>query len=339
MAKVKDFYNILDVERDATEKEIKLAFRKLAKTHHPDVSDMENAEEIFKEIQTAYEVLSVPETRAEYDEDLARSEEGTNYTIKDIYAMFNKDGRNVHAPIKGEDVEMEVEFTISEVVQHATKTIGFERYTNCTDCKGHGYNRELQNMCPGCKGTGNMMKTAKTPFGEIKQGTTCKQCNGNGYVHIDACETCEGKGKTLRPVEVSFQLPKETREGYIITLKGKGDAGLNGGMNGDLILTMRHDRNKDSFCFANDVDIETNVTVPFKTCLKGGKFPVKLPSGKTLDIPIQRGTQHGHQVMVPEQGMVNPYNGFKGLLTIIVHVEVPTELPDDKISKILNILG
>lgn len=153
-----------------------------------------------------------------------------------------------------------------------------------------------------------------------------------------ACDTCEGKGKVSQPVEVSFQLPKETRDGYQITLRGKGDAGLNGGANGDLILTMKH-WHHDKFRFQNDVDIETNLQASFLACLAGGKVSMKLPNGNAIDIPIQRGTQHGHQVMVPEQGMINPFNGFRGLLTVTIHVEVPKALPEDKVKKIMSILG
>lgn len=334
--KVKDLYAILEIERNASEKDIKLAYRKMAKLHHPDKSDAENAQEIFEGIQTAYEVLSDPDTRKEYDEDLNRSKDIV--TIKDIYAMFNRDQPGTHMPIKGEDVAMELEFSIPEVAQRETKFVIFDRYVSCGDCKGHGYIRDLRNLCSDCKGKGNRLVDTKTPFGEIKKEITCKRCSGNGYTNVEACKTCESKGNKTIPVEVSFQLPKETKEGYKITLKGKGDGGLNGGLNGDLILTMRHSYN-DNFRFVNDYDIETDLHVSFLTCLTGGKAPLKLPNGNTIDIPINRGTQHGHQVMVPEQGMFNPNNGFYGLLTVVVHVEVPRALPEEKIKKLINILG
>lgn len=339
--KVKDLYAILEIERTASDKEIKLAYRKMAKAHHPDISDAENAQEIFEDIQTAYEVLSDPTTRKEYDEDLARSEDGTTFTIKDIYAMFNKEARSAHAPIKGEDVEIEVEFTIPEVMQQATKTIEFKRYVNCDICHGHGYERKLEDLCPNCKGKGNVIVDKKTPFGDIKSEVTCKTCSGSGYMNMQKCEHCEdGSGKKTIPVEVSFQLPKETRHEFKITLSGKGDAGLNGGRNGDLILKMLHSPH-DAFRFMDDdgVDIETDLHVSFVTCMTGGKVPLTLPNGHTIDIPINRGTQHGHQVMIPEAGMVNPFNGFRGLLTVHIYVEVPKALPEDKVKKLISILG
>lgn len=337
--KVKDLYAILEIERNASDKEIKLAYRKMAKLHHPDKSDAENAQEIFEEIQTAYEVLSESETRKEYDEDLAKSEDGTIYTIKDIYAMFSKDSRSAHVPIKGEDVNIEVEFTIPEVVQRATKTIRFTRFVNCDICHGHGHARNLSDLCPTCKGKGNILVDKKTPFGDIKSEVTCKTCNGNGYANMKKCEHChEGSGKQEVPIEVAFQLPKETKHEYEIVLAGKGDSGLNGGRNGDLIVKMLHSSH-DPFRFVNDVDIETDLHVSFITCMTGGKALLTLPSGQEIDIPINRGTQHGHQVMVPEQGLINPFNGFRGLLTVHIHIEVPSALPEEKIKKLINILG
>lgn len=336
--KVKDLYAVLGVERTATEKEIKSAHRKLAKTHHPDISEEENAQEIFEEIQTAYEVLMDSATRQEYDEDLKRSEENTNYSIKDIYAIFAKGKPGAHMPIKGEDVDLECDFTVPEVIQRATKVITFDRRETCSDCEGHGHKRDLRKVCHDCKGKGNLLKNVRTPFGELKKEVTCKRCNGNGYADPVECTTCEGKGYKEVPVQVPFKLPKDVKSGDKIILNGKGDGGKNGGLNGDLIVKMVHNPH-DQFRFVNDYDIETDLNVSFLKCMTGGSASFKLPSGKVIDLPIQRGTQHGHKVMVPEQGMFNPNNGFYGLLSVVIHVEVPQHLPEEKLQKMINILG
>jgi molecular chaperone DnaJ len=336
--KPKDLYAILEVEKTATSKEIKQQYRKLSKIHHPDVSEHENAQKIFEEIQNAYETLMDPEERKRYDDFFKLMSEGKHTSFKDVYSLFQKKNSRTHMPIKGEDVEMKVEFLISEVRQGLLKIVSFDRYINCDDCSGHGFHRDSRNICPECKGKGNTLSDVKTPFGNIAKENTCSNCKGNGYVNVQKCSSCNGEGKKLISVKVSFPLPTETTEGTRITLKEKGDVGLNGGKNGDLLLTMTQSP-KDIYQLTTDFDITMRLDVPFLTCLTGGTVSITLPKGETVKLPIKRGTQTGDQIIVPEAGLFNPANGFYGTLSTVVNILVPSKLPEEKINKLIHILG
>lgn len=336
--KVKDLYAVLGVESDATEKEIIKAFRKLSKIHHPDISKEEDAAEKFKEIQIAYEELSDPEKRADYDAFVRMHKEGKNTSFAELYEKFTARQPGAHAPMRGDDVKMEVEFTVSEVRQQATKIIRFDRYVNCSDCEGHGFHRHPSNVCHDCKGKGYALEASRTPFGEIKTEKQCRTCMGRGYVNVDKCASCNGEGKKELPVEISFTMPKETTEGFQLKLKEKGDAGFNGGVNGDLFLTFTHSPD-DPFELVNDYDVNMKLDVSFLKALTGGQVSVTTPRGAKVNVPIARGTQTGHRIIVPDEGLFNPMNGFYGNLTLQVNILVPNALPDDKVQKLINILG
>lgn len=333
-----DLYAILEVEPTATEKEINKAYRKLALKWHPDTCKEPNAQEMFQKITEAYDALSDKEERARYDAFVKMMKDGKGQTFEEVFNSFHSGVTGAHAPLKGEDVEMGVIFTVSEVRRRAEKEVRFERFTNCKTCEGHGFHRKTVNMCPHCSGCGFTLKDSKTPFGDIKTEQTCSECKGKGYVDTAECEECKGRGKKSVMVTLQFPLPEETTEGFRLRFKDKGDAGLNGGRNGDFIVVFMQDRN-DPYRIVHDYDLEVTVDVPFKTAVMGGKVKVTIPRGETLKVPVQRGTQNGHRIIIPEEGLFNPRNRQYGGLTAIVNVEVPTNIAEEKLPKFLGMFG
>jgi molecular chaperone DnaJ len=334
----KDYYAALDLESDATEKEIHKAFRKLSKTYHPDISKEKNAEEIFKRIREAYEVLSDPEEREQYDQFIKMEKEGKNRTFESVFSQFHSNAIGAHTPVPGDDVEMKATFFVSEVRQGLEKEVRFEQYVNCQDCEGHGYLRDIASVCLDCRGNGFRCMDVKTPFGDIVTEKVCVCCEGKGYVNVTTCESCGEKGKASSPIRLRFKLPKETTEGFRLVLKGKGDAGLNGGRSGNLILHFTQNED-DPLNIIHDYDVRMRLDVPFLKSLTGGSVKVKMPSGETIKIPIARGTQTGHHIIIPNEGLFNPVNGFYGNLTAVVNILTPTGLSDEKVVKILNLLS
>jgi molecular chaperone DnaJ len=334
---VKDYYAMLELEKDCTSAAIKNSYRQLSKKYHPDVCQEENAREIFQKIVEAYEVLSDPESRKEYDEFAKAMNDSRNVSFEDIYGMFHSGIVGAHAPLKGDDVETQIEFTVSEVRQGTQKQMQFERYVNCEDCAGHGFERKPVNACYQCKGKGYTLVGSKTPFGDIKTESSCSVCKGKGYLNIENCAVCKGIGKKCVPVRIVFNLPKDTTDGYKLTLKGKGDTGINGGRNGDLILNLVQSFD-DPFKMENDYDLKARLDVPFVKSLTGGNVQFILPRGEVMTVPIARGTQSGDRIVVPEEGLFNPNNGFYGTVTLEVNILVPS-VAEDKIQKLVSILG
>ena len=316
--KVKDLYKVLDVERHATTKQLKAAYRKLAAKWHPDVCKEENAQEIFEEIVEAYETLSDSEERSRYDQFVKENEEKKGMTFESLYHAFHYDEQKAYAPIKGDNVEIVIEFTMEEVRQGATKETEFERYVNCEPCEGHGFHKNIESKCSVCHGSGSEIIERTTPFGTIKSEKKCQSCEGFGFHKTTECTTCKGKGKKGKMVTINFSLPNFTTDGERLTVKGKGDEGLNGGRNGDLIFLFKQSK-KDPFRLEGH-DAFLTIEVPYKKALNGGKVLVALPRGVKVDVEIPKGIDSGHRIILPNEGLFNPLNHFYGNLTLTVQI-------------------
>lgn len=335
MEKVKDYYGILDIDSTATTSEIQKAYRKLAKKYHPDVSKEENAVEMFKKVKEAYKVLT--EERDTYDAYVKRNSEGKDISFQEVVDLFHSSVDGAFTDIKGENVEIDVEFYVSEIRQEARKVVTFDRYVNCSDCKGHGFPRDGSYVCHDCQGKGYSLIEAHTPFGDIKTEKLCRSCSGKGHLNTEICPSCEGNGKKNLLVKFTFGLPKDANKGKKLTFKEKGDAGLNGGAHGDLFVNLKQAID-DPYTIVNRYDLETKVDVPFLTSLTGGKISVQLPRGVTVKIPIAKGTQSGHRIIVPDEGLFNSRNGFYGTLTLEVNLLAPVGLSNEKVKKLIGIL-
>lgn len=333
-----DLYGLLGITKDATDKEIKAGYRDASKVYHPDVNKEANANEVFKKIKVAYDVLIDPKSRKKYDEDVEREKEKEKHrnTIRDFEELCNAFAKKtgVHTPITGEDVEMPIYFHPEEIRQGATKTITFERFVNCDTCEGHRFLRSKADVCTTCKGHGYSLNDVVTPFGTIKTQKECGTCNGNGYTHRTSCEDCKEKGKVPREVKVQFELPADTNNGVRLKLAQRGDSGINGGENGDLIITLKLD--PKSKYQINEFDLWTNVDVCFEQL--GQTITVSCPSGNQVDFPIPVDAQDGHTIIVENEGLLNPKTNQYGSLYIKLKIGAPTGLNKNKFARILEII-
>lgn len=334
--KTKDLYGMLGVEPKATKQEIKKSYRKLAAKYHPDVSKEKDAEKIFKQIAEAYDVLMDDESRKEYDAFVAAMQNDKG-TFDDVFKSFHSEQPRAFAPVNGETVTIPVEFYVSEVKQQVKKVVAFDQFVNCNTCAGHGFVAETRHVCSHCNGDSYVLNEKDTPFGTICAEDRCPFCDGTGYEKRETCDSCKGRGKKKKAVKIAFQMPKGVTEGFCYTIKGRGDEGLNGGKSGDLILKF-YQYQDDTFEIENDYDLRMKLDVPFLTSLTGGSVKVEMPNGKESRIPIAKGTQSGHYIILPNEGLFNPGNGFTGNVNAVVNILVPEKLEDTKMKKIIDIL-
>ncbi|MGB9768785.1 MAG: DnaJ domain-containing protein, partial [Dictyoglomus turgidum] len=259
----KDYYEILGVPRNATQDEIKQAYRRLVRQYHPDLNKDPGAQEKFKEINEAYEVLSDPQKRAQYDQfgsvgdfsgygdfqgnwqpggfdfgDLGRNFEDIfeSFFGDSIFGdLFGRRREREKAPRKGQDLRYDINITLEEAAFGGNKEIYITRLETCPTCKGTGVEPGTSPIkCDMCNGTGQVRNMRQTPFGQFVQITTCPKCHGTGQIITNPCHECHGTGKVRKKRKIEFKIPAGVDEGYVIRLPGEGEPGENGGPNGDI---------------------------------------------------------------------------------------------------------
>ncbi|GAI19976.1 unnamed protein product, partial [marine sediment metagenome] len=245
-----DYYEVLGIARDATDEEIKRAFRKLAFKHHPDHNREDGAADKFKEINEAYEVLSNPDKRATYDRFGHRGGEGLFGQgfegfdfggFGDIFDAFF--GRTTtatrQAPQRGADIHYRATITFEEAAFGSEKEINISRTENCSLCQGTGSKPGSQpSRCPNCNGNGQVRRVQQSLFGRFTNITTCPQCHGEGSIITEPCPQCRGKGREKRQRSILVKIPAGVDDGTQIRLSGEGDSGIKGGPSGNLYVTL-----------------------------------------------------------------------------------------------------
>lgn len=352
MAEKRDYYQVLGLEKGASEEEIKKAYRKLAKEYHPDLHPGDkNAEETFKEIGEAYEVLSDPDKRAKYDQfGHAAFDPNAGYSggsgfsgfggfggIDDLgdilgnifgggFSGFGGSGATRrNAAQKGESLRVRQIITFEEAAFGCTKEISVTRIENCDDCGGTGAAKgTTPETCPECKGTGSVSSQQRTPFGVINSTTACRRCGGTGKIVKTPCSRCAGKGKLRRPRTISVNIPAGIDDGQTISLRGQGHAGTNGGSNGDLLLTVSV---KPHAIFERDgTSILYEMPISFVQAALGAEVEVPTLDGK-VKYEIPEGTQTGSTFRLKGKGI--PYlnsSSARGDQFVTVHIETPKNL-------------
>ncbi len=305
MADKRDYYEVLGVSKSATPDEIKKAYRKLAMKYHPDVNKDPGAEDKFKEINEAYEVLSDEQKRSTYDQfghagmDGAFGQGGYSQgfadfgDLNDIFGSFFGGGfgggarRQSNAPRQGNDRLMKMRIDFMDAVFGKTETITLDVDETCKHCHGTGAESEHDvQTCPTCNGTGYVMTQQRSMFGVIQQQSVCPDCKGTGKKVTRACHTCHGKGYEHRRVKLDVKIPAGIQSGQQIRIAGKGERGVNGGPNGDLYIEIAvkphdvFDRRGDDIYIqvpisAIDATIGTSVHVP----TVNGDVELKIPEG------------------------------------------------------------
>lgn len=338
MAK-RDYYEVLGVDRSASDDEIKRAYRGLAKKFHPDVNpDDKEAEAKFKEAAEAYEVLSDAQKRAAYDQyghdgpsfaggGGAGGFEGFGFGgFEDILESFFGGGgtRRRGGPARGTDLRYDLTIAFEEAVFGIKKDIPISRNENCDTCGGSGAKPGTQPVtCSACGGSGQVTRVHNTALGRMQSVETCSACRGEGKIVKDPCPKCQGKGKMRKSRTITVTIPAGIDDGQAISLRGEGEPGTRGGGAGDLYIYVNV---KPSRVFQRqNTNLYCDVKIPFTRAALGGEIEVPTLEG-TEKQSIPEGTQPGHVIRLRGKGVPALRTGNRGDLFAKVEVEVPKRL-------------
>lgn len=346
----KDYYELLGVDRGASKDDIKKAFRKLARKYHPDVNDAPDAEEKFKELGKAYETLSDEQKRATYDR---YGEEGLNQAgygpsqfdfgfggLDEIFSSLFGDfadlggfgggrRRDPNAPRKGSDLRLDIEIDFEEAFTGLEKEIEIEHLEQCSKCSGSGSEPGTsKTKCETCGGRGQVQQVARTPLGSFTQVGMCPNCHGAGEINTNPCKECKGEGRVNASKTITIKIPKGIDNGVKMRVSGGGDAGKNGGPQGDLyvvIFVKEHDVFKRD---GSSIYIEQPISVA--QAVLGDKITIPtIEDEVTLDLP--KGTQHGQVLKVRGQGMPYLNNASqRGDMFVKIDVVMPKDISSEE---------
>lgn len=355
MAK-RDYYEVLGIQKGANEDEIKKAFRKQAMKYHPDQNqDNKEAEEKFKEVNEAYEVLSDSQKRAQYDQmgpDAFEQAQGygggggyTQYTggfediFGDIFGSFmggrgrSHQSQNPNAPRRGADLSTTMTITFEEAFFGVKKEFSLQRSEVCEHCKGNGAEPGSKvETCPTCKGSGRVQVVQNTIFGQIATEQVCSDCQGHGKKISKYCTICGGSGRVNKKRTISVKIPAGIDSGQIITLSGQGNAGTNGGPSGDLQVKIRVQSHK---LFVRDgYDLKLDMTISYPLAALGGEVSIPTMDGD-INYQVPAGTQPNDVLRISGKGFPKLRGNGTGDLKIRVKLEVPKRL-NTKQKELLN---
>jgi molecular chaperone DnaJ len=337
----RDYYEILGVGRNASNDEIRAAFRQLARQYHPDVNKEDGAEEKFKEINEAYGVLSDSEKRARYDrfgkEGLGNMGGGFHdYTadfgdiFEELFGQFgfSTRGSSRRSPRRGRDLQMQVSLTFEEAVFGVEKEIEFQREETCSRCNGSGAEPgTTPTRCSTCNGQGEVRQVRQTFLGQMVQTTTCPTCNGRGETIASPCKTCHATGLERKTIQKKVQIPAGVDSGTQIRLAGEGGPGVFGGPNGSLFLIL--DVRPHQFFKRRENDILLNLDINVAQAVLGADIEVPTLDGdEKLKIPA--GTQPGKVFHIRNKGVPHLRRSGRGDQLVIVNVAVPTKLTKEQ---------
>jgi molecular chaperone DnaJ len=361
MAK-RDYYEVLGLGRDATEDDIKRAYRKLALQHHPDRNPgSKEAEESFKEATEAYEVLKDPQKRSTYDQFGHSGLSGAGgfgtggfagFDLSDALRAFMRDfggfgsifddffgsgttGTRRGYP-KGQDMQIRLKLTLEEIASGVEKKIKIKRLQKCEECGGSGAAKgSSKKTCPKCQGTGQLRRVSRSFFGQFVNVTTCDNCNGEGTVIQTPCSTCRGDGRTKGTSTISVKIPPGVTSGNYIRMRSAGNTGPRGGPAGDVIVLVEEQEHPNFQRHGDDILHE--ILISFTQAAMGDEIPVPTLDGK-VDLKIPPGTQSGRIFKFRGKGIPHLHGYGKGDELIRVLVWVPTKLSSEE-KKLLRELA
>jgi molecular chaperone DnaJ len=330
----RDPYELLGVGRDASDQQIKKAFRQLARELHPDVNAHDpDAEEKFKEAAEAYEILSDSERRATYDryghEGLRSGGYAPNFdsfgSISDLFnAFFGGAMGGRPGPVQGEDVGIALELDLAEAARGVSRHVSFEAIDRCEHCHGNGAQPGTPiETCERCQGSGHLQSLTRTPFGQMVRTTTCDACHGDGRIASQPCGDCRGRGRVARRRELDVDVPAGIADGQRIRLTGRGHAGELSAPAGDLYVMVSVREDERFVREGNDLIAALDVAAPLAAL--GATLEVPTLEG-TMPIDLPSGTQPGEVLTVRGQGMPVLGRARRGDLRVVVNVVVPRNL-------------
>lgn len=338
-----EYYDRLGVSKDASQDEIKRAYRKMSKKYHPDINKEPGAEEKYKEVQEAYETLSDDQKRAAYDQygpDGANAgfggqggfggfDGGAGFGgFEDIFSSFFGGGatRNPNAPRQGDDLQYRVNLTFEEAVFGAEKEVHYNREATCKTCSGSGAKPGTSPVtCGRCHGQGVINVDTQTPLGMMRRQVTCDVCHGTGQEIKDPCQTCHGTGHEKQSHKVSVKIPAGVETGQQIRLAGQGEAGFNGGPYGDLFVIINVNPS-DKFT-RDGSTIYYTLNISFVQAALGDTVEVPTVHGN-VEMTIPAGTQTGKTFRLKGKGAPRLRGGSQGDQHVTVKIVTPTKLND-----------
>lgn len=358
MAK-RDYYEVLGVDKNASEDEIKKAYRKLAIKYHPDKNpDDKDAEEKFKEAAEAYDVLHDPNKRKQYDQfgfdgpagmgGFGGFGGGASMDMDDIFSMFGDifgghggfsgfsgfgggSRTRQHAQFRGSDLRLKVRLTLQEIATGITKKFKLKKDVTCTHCHGTGAESGSgTETCPTCHGQGIVTKTVRTMLGMMQTQSECPTCHGEGTVIKNPCHTCNGTGITKDEEVVEIKIPAGVAEGMVVNVPGKGNAGKRNGIMGDIQVYIEEEPN-DTFVRDGN-DLIYNELLDFPTAALGGNLEIPLVDGGKVRMKVAPGTQPGTALRLRGKGLpsVQGYGSGVGDLIVNLSVYVPKTLSSEE---------
>lgn len=346
MAK-RDYYEVLGVKKDATEDEIKKAYRKIAIKYHPDKNPgNKEAEDKFKEAAEAYDVLHDPQKRQQYDQfgfsgPAGGFSGGAGFSMDDIFSNFGDifgdffggrshgfgGGRRQAAQYRGSDLRLKVRLSLQDIATGVTKKFKVKKDVPCSHCHGSGAEAGSgSETCPTCHGSGVVTRTTQSIFGMMQTQTTCPTCNGEGKVIKNKCHECHGDGVVKGEEVVEIKIPAGVAEGMIVNVPGKGNAGKRNGITGDIQVYIEEEDN-DTFVRDGN-NLIYNLLLDFPTAALGGSVEIPTIEGTKVRIKIEPGTQPGKTLRLRGKGLpaVQGYGRGMGDLVVNISVFVPKTL-------------
>ncbi|RBI61308.1 molecular chaperone DnaJ [halophilic archaeon] len=352
-----DFYDVLGVSRDASEDEIQEAYREKATQYHPDVSDDPNAEEKFKKVKKAKEVLTDEEKRQAYDQmghdrfeqaekrggfDGGRGGAGAGQGnpfggagggmgggMGDIFEQFFGGGqRGGSRPRQGADLRTTMTIDLEEAYHGAEKQVTVRRPERCDTCNGEGHPPGTDaRTCPECNGQGQVTQVQQTPFGRVQQSRTCPRCEGQGELYEETCSDCGGDGVVQREATLSVEVPAGIQDGQTLQMDGEGAPGENGGPNGDMLIEVSV---RDHPEFERDgADLHHRAAISFPQAVFGDTVEIPTVDG-SVEMDVPAGTQSGETFRLQGKGMPHLRRRGHGDLYVKAQVVTPESLNDDQ---------
>lgn len=335
----KDYYKILGIEKDATPDEIKKAYRKMAMKYHPDRNNgSSESESKFKEAAEAYDTLSNPEKRSNYDRFGTSNPSfggfGGGFNMDDIFSNFgdifgNAFNNRYQTQIKkGSDLRIKVILSIDDILNGTKRKIKYKRQVKCESCNGEGGSDIEQ--CKSCNGKGHIQHSQQTPFGHITQSVICNNCNGSGKTVKNKCKICKGEGSVLKEEVVDIEIPAGVSNGMQLSMNGYGNY-IKNGINGNLYIIIEEKIDNSYKRDGNNIIMESTISVI--DAILGTNINVKSPTGN-ISINIEPGTEHGKIIRIPKKGIPDIQLGL-GDLYIRILIKIPKKIGNDE-KKILE---
>lgn len=353
MAEKRDYYEVLGVSKNATDDELKKAYRKKAIQYHPDKNPGDKeAEEHFKEVAEAYDVLSDPQKRSRYDQfghaglggAAGGGFGGGGMSMEDIFSRFgdlfggfggfggfsDMGGSSRRRVRRGSDLRVRVKLSLADISKGVEKKVKVKKQVVCSKCRGDGTEEANgKTTCQTCHGTGVITRVSNTFLGAMQTQSTCPTCHGEGEIIMKPCSKCKGEGVEIGEEVISFHIPAGVAEGMQMSVNGKGNAAPRGGVNGDLIVVIAEEPDPNLIRNGNDLIYNLLISVPL--AIKGGSVEVPTIDGRAK-IRIEAGTQPGKMLRLRNKGLpsVNGYGTGDQLVNVNVYIPESIDAKDEQ---------